>query len=70
MNDPFLKPNNDFEALVLAFKLSLAARTSKQFSWIQNELPDFIAKVAPEDISLAQEQARDELEKIGFLKEK
>ena len=59
MDQPFPIPNNNFEALVLAFKLSLTAKTSKQISWIQSELPDFIAKVAPEDISLAEEQARD-----------
>ena len=61
MDHPILEPNNHFEALVLAFKLSLTARTSKQITWIQRELPDFIARVAPEDISLAQEQASDEL---------
>ena len=67
MSHPFLKPNNDFEALVLAFKLALTARTAQQIEWIQSEVPDFTAKVAPEDVSLAREQALEELKAMGYL---
>ena len=54
-------PYNYFDALVLAFKLALTARTAQQIERIQSEVPDFIANVAPEDVSLAREQALEEL---------
>ena len=56
------KPNNDFEALVLALKLGITAETDEQLSRIQKEIDYFESVVAPEDIELAKARALAELD--------